>query len=285
MNGRLDRRAPVIARSALVLAASLAASAVAAGDLPSLRGAQPLDAGSGVYVGARGGLTVPSDVSWLTGDHVVSDATSVFGPVTVRTVTTRTGAVTSRFESSGGYSGFLGYDFGTIVPGMGARVEAEVGRFDVQARGHRFTGNQTTTTITTVGGATAVAAATGYTTVVAEGPHAGGTVGVRYGLMNYYVDIDLGRFKPFLGAGVGVAHVDVDGFRFGAAPPLFDAQRWAFAWQVGGGLSFDVLPNLALEIGYRYVGAQDVNLTTNGGAQNRIQLQAQQVNAGVRFRF
>lgn len=79
------------------------------------------------------------------------------------------------------------------------------------------------------------------------------------GLVNAY--LDLGTWwgvTPFVGAGIGVAHVRLDGFKdvnvvnsvVATAP---GASRTNFAWALHGGLGYDVNERLSLELAYRYL--------------------------------
>lgn len=92
------------------------------------------------------------------------------------------------------------------------------------------------------------------------------------GLVNGY--LDLGTWygiTPFVGAGVGVARVSIEGFRdVGTAinpanGALINSVAYAedetttnFAWALYAGLGYDVSPNLSLELAYRYLNMGDV---------------------------
>jgi opacity protein-like surface antigen len=87
-------------------------------------------------------------------------------------------------------------------------------------------------------------------------------------LANGYVDF--GRWwhvTPFLGAGVGVAQVNIMSFRDDGVASLFppgtgvgpgttyfaDASRWNFAWALHAGLGYNVTPDVTLELAYHFV--------------------------------
>lgn len=95
-------------------------------------------------------------------------------------------------------------------------------------------------------------------------------------LMNGY--FDLGTWyglTPYVGAGVGLSRVAMTGFTDNgvnvvgtainnaglpngasaavAYNPISDRTRWNFAWALMAGLSYDVTPNLKLDLGYRYL--------------------------------
>jgi opacity protein-like surface antigen len=87
-------------------------------------------------------------------------------------------------------------------------------------------------------------------------------------LANAYVD--LGTWwcvTPFIGAGAGMAKVNITGFRDDGVAYLFpagsgvgpatayfgDQSSWNFAWAFHAGLSYKVTPNVSLEVAYHYV--------------------------------
>jgi opacity protein-like surface antigen len=94
------------------------------------------------------------------------------------------------------------------------------------------------------------------------------------GLLNAY--LDLGTWygvTPFVGAGVGVAHVMLDDFRDVNVPNLGvayapDTSTTNFAWALYAGLGYEVNDRLSLELAYRYLNMGDAeagNLATYTG--------------------
>jgi opacity protein-like surface antigen len=81
-------------------------------------------------------------------------------------------------------------------------------------------------------------------------------------MANGYVDLGTWRgVTPFIGAGVGIADHQLAGLAdtgFGVAA---DKNQANFAWAVMAGLALNVTPNLALELGYRYLDMG--NVTSN----------------------
>lgn len=76
--------------------------------------------------------------------------------------------------------------------------------------------------------------------------------------------LDMGNWRgvtPYVGAGVGVALHRLEGVAdfgvgFNGGPGVgyaSDADRTRFAWAVMAGLSFNVTPNVKLDLGYRYL--------------------------------
>jgi opacity protein-like surface antigen len=83
------------------------------------------------------------------------------------------------------------------------------------------------------------------------------------GLANVYWDIGTWcGFTPFIGAGIGFASVTVDGLRDVNVPQngvAFGATNTNtnFAWALHAGVSYDVSPQLALDLSYRYAQLGD----------------------------
>jgi opacity protein-like surface antigen len=82
-------------------------------------------------------------------------------------------------------------------------------------------------------------------------------------LANAY--LDLGTWKaitPFVGAGIGMSRVSIHSFRDidpitpSAAYANTDS-KWNFAWALHAGLTYDVTPNFAIELAYRYLHLGD----------------------------
>jgi opacity protein-like surface antigen len=76
-------------------------------------------------------------------------------------------------------------------------------------------------------------------------------------------------FSPYIGGGVGVAHVDAN---FGVPPfatntnetndvsVKINADDWALAYQVGAGLLIALSDHVAIDLGYRFKGIHNVDL-------------------------
>ena len=78
-----------------------------------------------------------------------------------------------------------------------------------------------------------------------------GHVGVLAGMANGYVDIKFNDYlTPYVGVGIGFAHVDVSALR---------ESTFVFAWNVLGGLWYRLSDRVVLDAGYRY-------LSTAGGS-------------------
>jgi opacity protein-like surface antigen len=84
------------------------------------------------------------------------------------------------------------------------------------------------------------------------------------GLFNAYVDLYTWRgITPYVGAGIGVSSMDVQGFKDVNVPQgsVFYGDNnhtsTNFAWALYAGMSYDVSPNLTLDLAYRYADLGD----------------------------
>lgn len=86
-----------------------------------------------------------------------------------------------------------------------------------------------------------------------------------------------------IGAGIGSAWSDAKGSAFSGLAVLHGSDR-AFAWQVGGGLTHRILPNLDVQLDYRYQGNGSTSVTENGVGDFRLgSIKAQTVILSARL--
>lgn len=84
-------------------------------------------------------------------------------------------------------------------------------------------------------------------------------------LTNAYWDITTFKgITPYVGAGVGLANVNLRNFKDvninvpgGAVHWAEDGSEWNFAWALHAGLAYEVSDALTLDVGYRYVNMGD----------------------------
>lgn len=96
---------------------------------------------------------------------------------------------------------------------------------------------------------------------------------------NFWYDVPTNnRVRPFVGFGVGLAILDVDNVANGAI--AVDDQDGTFAFQAGAGLAFEIAPEWALTIEYRYFHAVDPSFSTAEAEYN-----SHAVLGGLRFKF
>lgn len=105
---------------------------------------------------------------------------------------------------------------------------------------------------------------------------AGGDVSILSFLGNGYLDFELpaSPIEPYVSAGLGFSSVDDDS-------GVGTSDDTVFTWQFGAGLAFDVAPAMKLDVGYRYLGANDADLA--GGRDYSID--SHNLLVGLRFGF
>lgn len=157
-------------------------------------------------------------------------------------------------------SGFAGLET-EFFPGFGGRIEGELGYATYEVESH------------SVGGVTQ--------------PAPVGDTSAFFGAVNAYVDANLGGFRPFAGAGIGMAMVGLNEHGAGGAV-LMDDDDTGFLWQVSGGVGYDLTQNLTLEGMVRYQSVMDVELTSTaagGSVGSSTDLNATSAQVGLRYRF
>jgi opacity protein-like surface antigen len=116
-----------------------------------------------------------------------------------------------------------------------------------------------------------IATAANGTTIIPEHPTVNKTEWVFLG--NMYIDLGTWwSITPFVGAGVGVANVRLNGFNdfaIASLDPVLgatllnannaapDGSKWNFAWAIHAGLAYNVTPNFVVELAYRYLDMGD----------------------------
>jgi opacity protein-like surface antigen len=119
------------------------------------------------------------------------------------------------------------------------------------------------------------------------------------GLANAYWDIITWcGFTPYVGAGVGFANISVNGLKDVNVPnaSVFyaaDNSTTNFAWAIHGGVSYDVSPQLAIDLAYRYAAlgnaASGVVTAFDGSSSyNHVAIRditSNDVMLGVRYKF
>lgn len=172
------------------------------------------------------------------------------------------GTITNEYEDwnlTG--SAFAGYEM-EFFPGFGGRIEAELGYASLNIEDHLFAG-------------ASQAGANGDTTVFS-------------GMVNAYVDANLGAFRPFAGVGLGMAQVSFNDHSTTGAGILMNDDDTNFAWQVSGGVGYDLTDRITLEGLVRYQSIMDVGLTSTaagGSLTSSTDLNTTSAMLGLRYRF
>ncbi|MGI9406454.1 MAG: outer membrane protein [Hyphomicrobiaceae bacterium] len=115
--------------------------------------------------------------------------------------------------------------------------------------------------------------------VLYQSADAGDTTAIA-GFISLYRDLgEFYRFRPYVGAGVGLGHVSVD------AGSALDDDGTGFAFHVTSGVSMEWTEEIAVDIGYRFTSIMDVELTAADGTASEADFNSHALFAGVRFRL
>ncbi|KXG86203.1 outer membrane protein [Agrobacterium bohemicum] len=109
-------------------------------------------------------------------------------------------------------------------------------------------------------------------------------------LANAYVDLGTyGRITPYLGAGIGGAHVKWDKVQLDSGCCEFEGKgNWRFAYALMAGASIDVTCNLKADVGYRFrqIGSGEMFGGTGAVSSGRDKgLTSHEVRLGGRYVF
>ena len=130
---------------------------------------------------------------------------------------------------------------------------------------------------------------TGTTTPPTAQPQYSTKVETVVGLVNGYLDLGTwSGFTPYVGAGAGAAYISTYDYRNTTLPVgelVPTASKTNFAWAWMAGVSFQVTPNWAFDIGYRNLHLGDaISGTESTGAITRFRgLSAQEIRVGFRL--
>jgi len=200
-----------------------------------------------VYVGARAGVTSPRDTDFTVGAFQGNP------PADIK----------STYEEPG-YTGSLVVGYGArTAHGWGYRVELEGGYQTAKVDSHTIEG---------VG--------------KFEGDYAEGDTKVLYGFVNAYGDIPIThRLALTAGGGVGIGHVDFDGYGVRGVGTALDDSATAFGYHLDAGVTYQLTDAVALEALYRYQSFINAEVTTENGNDEKIDLDSHSLLAGVRVGF
>jgi opacity protein-like surface antigen len=110
-------------------------------------------------------------------------------------------------------------------------------------------------------------------------------------LANIYVDLGTwSGFTPYVGAGAGASYLrvaDTITHSFGLASAVPPKAKMNFSWALMGGVSMQVMSNIVVDVGYRYLKlgdvVTDVEPPLNLNATTLKNFSAQEVRFGIRF--
>ena len=169
--------------------------------------------------------------------------------------------VTNSYDVGYNLSAAVGYEFKNGAP-LSYRTEAEVGYMMFDIDKHNVAG---------VG--------------VSSGANAFGETNSFYGLANGYIDYELGTITPFIGAGIGYASLDFSNHGTTGTGTVLNDSGAGLAWQVGAGAAYSLSDTLKIDLGYRYMGIENVSLTATDATSTDVDFRNHQVTLGIRKAF
>jgi len=97
-------------------------------------------------------------------------------------------------------------------------------------------------------------------------------------LVNFWYDINTGTgFLPYIGGGLGGATLTLDN------AGVVDSDG-VFAWQIGGGLGYQIVPSVVLFTDYRWLATEDM-VVSPGTPDLEMEYSSHNVMFGVRVHF
>lgn len=156
---------------------------------------------------------------------------------------------------------FVGFEVPDLYHGIGMRLEGELGYRQAEVDFH------------TVAGTPATSA------------NSFGSTDAFTAMANLYADYTLGALRPFIGGGIGVGRVDFEGHGVTGNLGVMDNTENGFAWQVSGGVGYDVTADITVEAMVRYQEILGVELVSATGPVSHVDLASTQVLLGARFSF
>jgi outer membrane immunogenic protein len=177
--------------------------------------------------------------------------------------------ITSTTKDGYSVSGVAGYRFRN-----GLRTDAEIG-YSRQGFDHLQ--------IRTDGG---LGAAFGVGSLNGATVNATGHVSALRLLANLWYDFDLGcAIKPYAGGGVGAARISASDVAVSGVT-IVNGSDTVFAFQLGAGIGYEVLPAAILSLDYRYFQAVDPTFKDQVlGTSFRSEYHAHDIRLGVRYQF
>ena len=110
-------------------------------------------------------------------------------------------------------------------------------------------------------------------------------------MLNAYYDFNTGtKFTPYVGGGIGLAHLKAsskfagtDGADYAAGKIKESSNN--FAWNLAAGVGYEVNRNITVDLGYRYVDNGDLTKTMYTGDRFKVESEAHEILLGARFSF
>ena len=97
-------------------------------------------------------------------------------------------------------------------------------------------------------------------------------------------------FTPYVGGGMGTSWVRTGDYAVASLGPnvaITPRPKWNFSWALMGGVSYQLLPNIVIDLGYRYLrigdAASGFEPPANLAYTSVKNISAQDVRVGFRF--
>lgn len=102
-----------------------------------------------------------------------------------------------------------------------------------------------------------------------------------------FVDFPGGRFRPYVGFGVGFASLEANlNDQFGSSILASEGgSDTSFAYQWMAGMNYRANPNMDLFVEYRFFEADSIVLTSTGNISDKFNYQTNNVGIGLRWKF
>ena len=106
-------------------------------------------------------------------------------------------------------------------------------------------------------------------------------------LANGYYDFSTASaLTPYVGAGLGLAMIEAEGFGVDAIPDVLDDDDTVIAYQIMAGIGYDLSDRTSLFAEYRYFGTESADVTTSvstGSVDTELDFSSNQFRFGVRI--
>jgi opacity protein-like surface antigen len=230
----------------------LAAGSAFAADIPRRNAlpAQPIfvQAQGGFYFGNRNSVSMADDTRFNLGGGAAR--------------------ITTQYEPGFSNGFMIGYNFGPTFGFASPRLELEVGRSQFSVDTHTVNGG----VIPAIDSFGETKAITGFASAFLD--------------FNLSSGNDwLSRVKPFIGAGIGFANVELRKQGISATGVIMKDSDTGMAFHVSAGVGFEVFERTTLEIGYRYMQSSDLSFTARDGTKTKTDLKANMITFGLRRQF
>lgn len=109
-------------------------------------------------------------------------------------------------------------------------------------------------------------------------------------LLNGYLDLGSWyRMTPYIGAGAGIANLNISDYQSTVAPPFGTVKargQTNFAWAGMAGVAYALSQNVMVDVSYRYLNLGDVMTSSDASGNMRLsKITAQEVRVGLRWNF